>query len=276
MLGLILGYLWCESIGIVTAAAIWLRYGEEREFLDANYRLQCWWASALKRIGERCFRLQFELTGCDTLSGPGVLMLPRHTSIADTLIPMVFYAIPERIRLRYVLKRELLLDPCLDIVGNRLPNYFVDRGGEDSVRAASGVAQLVSDMAPYEGLLLYPEGTRYSVAKVSALRQRWQGNSERLAQLERWRHVLPPRTGGILAALGTNPGRDLVFCAHTGFEGSSHFRTLINGAWSGARIRVHFWRIPFAMIPTDEAGRLSLLFEQWDRMDRWVSLHANA
>jgi steroid 5-alpha reductase family enzyme len=27
---------------------------------------------------------------------------------------------------RHVLKRELLWDPCLDVMGNRLPNYFGD------------------------------------------------------------------------------------------------------------------------------------------------------
>ena len=139
-LAFILGYLWCETLGILASTWLWLRFRRADEFLDANYRLQCWWAQSLKRIAGYLFRLDFELTGLEALAGPGALMLPRHASIADTLIPMVFYAIPRRIRLRYVLKRELLFDPCLDIVGNRLPNYFVDRGGEDSDRAAAGVA----------------------------------------------------------------------------------------------------------------------------------------
>ena len=68
---------------------------------------------------------------------------------------MVFYAIPFGVRLRYVLKKELLFDPCLDIVGNRLPNYFVDRGGQDSERARRGVAELVRDLGPDEGALIY-------------------------------------------------------------------------------------------------------------------------
>lgn len=275
MLGLAVGYLWCETLGILAAAAIWLRYRRRNLFLEANYRLQCWWAATLKDLATRLFRLEFELSGLDALAGTGALMLPRHTSIADTLIPMVFYAIPERVRLRYVLKRELLLDPCLDIVGNRLPNCFVDRGGQDSDRAVAGVAALVKDMGADEGLLLFPEGTRFSAARVGSLRTRWQHDRKRLDQLDRWTHVLPPRTGGFLAALDANPGRDLLFCAHTGFEGSSHFRTLVNGAWSDTRVRIHFWRIPFEEIPLDREARISLLFEQWDRMNRWVSLHAS-
>jgi 1-acyl-sn-glycerol-3-phosphate acyltransferase len=274
-LGLLLGYLWCETIGITVATWLWLRHRDRQRFLQANYRLQSWWAATLKRIAERLFRLDFHITGQDALSGDGALMLPRHASIADTLIPMVFYAIPRQIRLRYVLKRELLLDPCLDIVGNRLPNCFVDRSGEDSAGARAGIARLVAGMAADEGLLLFPEGTRYSIARVRSLRSRWREDPERLGQLDRWSHVLPPRTGGFLAALDANPGKDLIFCAHTGFEGSSHFRTLINGAWSGARIRIHFWRVPFAAIPHDRAARALLLFEQWDRMAHWVSLHSS-
>ena len=101
-------------------------------FLDANFQLQCWWANALKRAAETLFSLRFTVEGAEALDGPPAIMLPRHASIADTIIPIVFYAIPHRTRLRYVLKRELLLDPCLDIVGNRLPNCFVARTGEDA------------------------------------------------------------------------------------------------------------------------------------------------
>jgi 1-acyl-sn-glycerol-3-phosphate acyltransferase len=275
-LGFALGYLWCEVLGVLASLAIWMRYPRSRQaFLEANYRLQCWWASTLKRIAERLFHLSFEVSGEEALTGPGAILMPRHTSIADTLIPMVYYAIPMGIRLRYVLKRELLLDPCLDIVGNRLPNYFVDRGGEESARAAAGVAELTRDMARNEGLLLYPEGTRFSPGKHSRLEERWRHDPERRAQLDRWQHVLPPRTGGTMAALAANPGRDLVFCAHVGFEGASHFRHLVKGAWCGARIRIHFWRVPFEMIPHTAEERLAFLFDQWDRMDRWVSLHGD-
>ena len=55
-------------------------------------------------------------------------MLIRHASIVDNLLPAELVARPHGIRLRYVLKRELLADPCLDIAGRRLPNYFVRRG----------------------------------------------------------------------------------------------------------------------------------------------------
>jgi 1-acyl-sn-glycerol-3-phosphate acyltransferase len=272
----VLGYLWCESIGILSSFYIYLRYrprsrGADRgSFIDANYRLQYWWSDALKRLAENLFRLTFEVRGSEALGGVPALVLPRHASIADTIIPMVFYAIPEQVRLCYVLKKELLLDPCLDIVGNRLPNYFVDRGGEDSEQARRGVARLVGDLAADEGVLIYPEGTRFSPAKHAALRSRYADVPEILAQLDRWPLLLPPRLGGTLALLEANPGRDLLFCAHRGFEGSSHFGTLINGSWMRARIQITFWRVPFADIPQDGTARTMFLFKQWDRMNREV------
>ncbi len=268
----VLGYLWCETLGVAAAFWLWLRHcGRNRDpFLAANFRLQCWWSNALKVIAERLFRLEFQVSGASALDGPPALLLPRHASIADTVIPIVFYAMPRHVRLRYVLKRELLLDPCLDIVGNRLPNYFVDRGGQDSDRARRGVGALVAGLAADEGLLLYPEGSRCSTARREALRARSAGNPHMLAQLERWPSLLPPRLGGFLAMLEANPGRDLVFCAHAGFEGSSHFASLINGSWIGGRIGIRFWRVPFAAIPESRDARVAFLFGEWDRMQREV------
>ena len=271
----ILGYLWCETIGIVTALLIWLRYRRRADFLAANYRLQCWWANALKAIAEKLFRLNFEVRGSDALEGPPAILLPRHASIADTIIPMVYYAIPQKIRLRYVLKKELLIDPCLDIVGNRLPNYFVDRGGQDSESARQGVATLLSDLDSNEGVLIYPEGTRFSKAKHTALRIRYADSTELQAQLARWQRLLPPRLGGSLALLQANPDRDLLFCAHSGFEGSSHFSNLINGSWMNARIRIQFWRIPYTQVPKEEEAQTGFLFEQWDRMEQTVEALQN-
>ncbi|MFM8355635.1 MAG: 1-acyl-sn-glycerol-3-phosphate acyltransferase [Gammaproteobacteria bacterium] len=267
----IVGYLWCESIGVVSAGWIALRHRGRDDFLRANYRLQCWWASALMHIAKRLYRLHFDVTGTEALRGAPGLMLPRHTSIADTIIPMVFYAVPQQVRLRYVLKRELLIDPCLDIVGNRLPNLFVDRSGQDSERARQDVAKLVANLGPDEGVLIYPEGTRFSRARHQALMSRYAASPDMLAQLARWPDLLPPRLGGTMALLAANPGRDLVFCAHTGFEGSSHFSTLVNGAWRSAHVRIHFWRVPFADIPTDRASQVAFLQAEWDRMQAWLA-----
>jgi 1-acyl-sn-glycerol-3-phosphate acyltransferase len=282
-------YLWCETIGIASSVWLWLRHGfptrnvatqdggdRWQRFLDGNFALQCWWANALKVSAERLFDLRFIVDGANALDGPAVIMLPRHASIADTIIPMVFYAIPHHIRLRYVLKRELLFDPCLDIVGNRLPNCFVARSGVDAQADIDRVTSLARDLGANEGFLIYPEGTRFSVERqqraLAALAVRV--SSAELERMRGWTELLPPRPGGARALISAAPNLDLVFCAHTGFEGASHVSQLVNGSWIGADIRIRFWRVDHRDIPSDEAEQREFLFAQWDRMQETVvALH---
>ncbi len=275
----ILAYLWCESIGIVCSGWLWIRNGfptrggaRWQRFVAGNFALQCWWANALKRAAERLFQLRFSIEGSDALDGAPVIMLPRHASIADTVIPMVFYAAPHQVRLRYVLKRELLLDPCLDIVGNRLPNCFVARSGTDAQDDIDKVVELTRDLAADEGFLIYPEGTRFSEARRARVLDSLAARvaPAALQRMSRWTDLLPPRTGGACALIDHAPDLDLVFCAHTGFEGASHFSTLINGSWIGADIRIRFWRVARADIPRDTAAQREFLFTQWDRMQDTV------
>jgi 1-acyl-sn-glycerol-3-phosphate acyltransferase len=276
----LLTYLWCESVGIAVSFWLWIRRGfptrssaRWSEFLDDNFVLQCAWASALERAAETLFALRFTLTGADALAGPPAIVLARHASIADTIIPMVFYAIPHRIRLRYVLKRELLLDPCLDIVGNRLPNCFVARSGADAGADIPRVEALARDRGANDGFLLYPEGTRFSPAR----RERVLANladrlpTDELARMQRWTDLLPPRPGGALALIEAAADLDLVFCAHTGFEGASHFRSLVNGSWIGADIRIHFWRVRRRDVPAGSDARRAFLLDQWDRMQESIT-----
>lgn len=54
---------------------------------------------------------QLEVEGVNALQPGPLVVLMRHASLADTLLPAVVIA-SHGIRLRYVLKRELLWDPC--------------------------------------------------------------------------------------------------------------------------------------------------------------------
>ena len=89
-------------------------------------------------------------------------------------------------------------------------------------------------------------------------------------QLERWPKLLPPRLGGCLGLLGANKHHDLLFFAHSGFEGSANFAELINGSWSHSNIHLEFWRVPFNEIPLGAEQQKAFLFEQWDKMHATV------
>ena len=268
-------YLLCETAGVLVSVAIWLRYRSDQEqFLAANFVLQCKWAKALMDCATFLFQLKFRIHHPEALDGPSVILLPRHASIADTVLPMTYYAVPQNRRLRYVLKRELQWDPCLEIVGNRLPNLFVDRSNQNTEEEVARVAHLLETCPADEGVLLYPEGTRFSKAKHKELQLKAEPNSVLAEQIERWPELLPPRLGGCLGLLGANKHHDLLFFAHSGFEGSASFAELMNGSWCHSEVHLDFWRVPFAEIPVEPDEQKQFLFRQWDEMHRRVE-HLN-
>ncbi len=280
-LGFLVWYLWCETLGVLASTGLWL-WAKLRRWpatapanLAAHYALQHWWVRRLFGGARRLFGFRLHISGTDALPGPAPILLSRHASLADTLLPFVTYALPQHKRLAYVMKRELLWEPCLDIVGQRLPNCFVDRDAEDGSREAGLIARLLQQLAADTTLVIFPEGTRFSPARQQRALTRLADKvpAALLMRMQGWTHLLPPRLGGPLALLAANAagiGRDLLFCAHQGLEEASHFRSLLRGSLIGQKVSIHFWRIPFAQIPKDEDGQRALLLAQWDEMQAQV------
>jgi 1-acyl-sn-glycerol-3-phosphate acyltransferase len=266
-------FLLCEVGGVVVAFFLWwTRPAGRRAFLRRNFALQTRWAALLMNGARRLFRLSFDVEGEDCLDvDKPLLVMIRHVSIGDTLIPAYFIARRTGRLLRYVLKRELLWDPCLDIVGQRLPNTFVRRGTGDR-REIEKLDELSAGLGADEGVLIFPEGTRFTPSKrEQVLRRLAAQNEPRLLEAAAdYQHVLPPRLGGALRLLNSVPDGDVVFCAHTGFEGISTLGDLWRGSLMDRTIRVRFWRAPRASIPADDDGRAAWLLEQWRSVDAVV------
>ncbi len=275
-------YLWCETFGIIASFLVWLAAAvsgriKSEEYQRWNLRLQSMWASVLWTAGKRIFGLRVRIENCGDLTKGPIILLVRHASIGDTVLPAVFVANRYGISLRYVLKRELLWDPCLDIVGNRLPNYFVRRGAVDGAAELAGVAGLMEGLGERDGVLLYPEGTRFSPAKLERIRKRFSesGDAESAGRAAVLTQVLPPRLGGVLTLLERNgtaaTPADVVLLAHTGFEGAASFAEFLRGALVGREVRMKFWRVPAADIPADRQGRIDWIHDQWGAVDEWVA-----
>lgn len=270
-------YLVCEVLGVAAAGMLWVVSGpwtgtSRARFLARNVALQGWWARALYHAAERVFRLRTVVEG-DALVLPGpILMLVRHVSQADTLLPVVYVTCRHGIALRFVLKRELLWDPCLDVVGLRLTNAFVRRGSGESAREIAAVQRLMDGLGSDEGVLIYPEGTRFTPTKRARVLEKLgeRGDAELVRRATRLQHVLPPHVGGVLGLLERNERADVVLCAHTGFEVAGTPSDLLGGALVGRTIRVRFWRVPRGEIPASAAARVGWLYDQWQRIDDWI------
>jgi len=269
-------YLNCEVFGLAAAFIAWLASGRifgfgKDLFIRMNLWLQSMWAWSLFAGSKKLFSVSFEVEGEECLShGPYVLFI-RHVSLADTIIPSIFITRRFGVVLRYVFKKELLWDPCLDVVGNRLPNAFINRSGSQTAIELNAIRRLCRDMGPQDGIMLYPEGTRFSQGKRDRALQRLResGHNDLYDAALRMTHLLPPRIGGARTILETARDADAVFCAHTGFEGAAHFSDFWSGVLVGQTIRIGFWRIPAKDIPRNDRS-VQWLYDQWRRVDRWI------
>ena len=266
-------YLLIDVAGILGLFGIWLGcgFGHDRErMVDWTWHFQQLWIGWFFGIVRVLLGLKVEVEGEECLRPGPVIVFIRHASIVDNLLPSVFIAARERIHLRYVLKRELLSEPCLDIAGQRLPNYFVRRDtGEEIERRR--VQALAEGMGPEDGFLLYPEGTRFTPERrdraLEKIAERDPARARRLARIE---YLLPPKAGGVLAVLDGAPGTDVVMMAHQGFDGMRLISDIWDGELAGRVIRMRFTRIPASEIPAGRDERVEWLDNVWLEMDDWI------
>ncbi len=274
-------YLSFEAMGLAVLGWIFLTGGaspgsvRQRERL---YRLERWWATALLRALLWLFGMRLEVEGLQAARPGPIVLVANHVSVADVLLPASLVADRLGIRLRYVAKRELLWDPCVDFAGHWLPNVFVRRGSADTPGDVARVQTLLEGLGPGDGVFLFPEGTRSTPQRrARLLAARAAGGKTELGErAERLSTLMPPRLSGVLGLLDREPAADVVFLAHVGFDGVRRIHDLWSGILIGRTVRVALWRCPRAGVPPDREGRIDWLFREWERLDAWVSGHRSA
>jgi 1-acyl-sn-glycerol-3-phosphate acyltransferase len=205
----------------------------------------------------------------------GVIVLARHCGPGDSLFIAWLLAVHHRLRLRVVLTALLRLQPSIDLAGDHLPLCFVGPGlfGRGRRRARECVEDGARSMTSGDALLLFPEGENYS-------RERWRralgklvasGAPRRMQRMRRNTYTLPPRLGGILAALTAAPDADVMFLAHSGFTDDGRDRPL----W---RLPVHrtflvsTTHVAAADVPRhDDAALSAWLDAAWTEVDDWIA-----
>lgn len=276
LLGFVELYLVLEMLLLSGSLLIWVgtaggRLIGRRTYETAHFAMQGFALGTLFRAAIVLLGLRFEVEGAEAAAPGPILLMMRHASLVDVLLPGALVANPHGIRLRYVLKRELLQDPMFDVVGSRIPNHFVSRTGADGAGEISAVRRLAEGLRSDEGVIIYPEGTRYTPAKQARALERLEaGDPELYAQAQKLRHLMPPRIGGPRALLEGAPDVDVVICAHDGLGGFAELGDLWGGGLVGQRVRVAFWRVPAAEVPERRREQMYWLFDQWTKVDDWI------
>ena len=260
-------WAWAEICGVVASFVLWA-FGMRRN-VAAHYALQRWWAGVLMKSLRAVCGIRVEVSGADALPNGPLIVLARHASLADSLVSAWVLGNLAGRRPRYVLKRELAFDPCLDIVGHRLPNHFVNREASDPAAEVKELEGLAHDMGDLDVVVIFPEGTRSNAKKraqrIAELEQRSPVRAERLRGLQ---HLLPPKPAGALALLNKQPTANVVVCAHTGFDGLDTFGGILRALSRG----VGSTRFELRVVPRPQGSdAVEWLDSLWIENDRRVA-----
>ena len=238
-----------------------------------HYAVMRWFVGTVARTALRVARVRVEVR--DSAIAEAVLeakaqpivALSIHSGEGDSLLVLDMLLRRYRRNPRIVMHQALSLDPLIDILGNRLPNRFVDpRGGDIEVE----IAAMSRGLGAHDAVLIFPEGGNFTperrLAGIRRLIRR--GHQAQAQQAQSMEHLSAPRPGGALAALESAPDADVVFMAHCGFPDG------FGQAWrelpDPKPILVQMWHVPAREIPAGTEARIEWLFGWWRTLDAWV------
>ena len=277
-------YLLLECVGLAIAFVLWVASGfgwklRSPAFQRMHYAVLHGLLAEVLATAAVLFHLEIDTDGVswspldDGIPGStnAMIVLSRHAGPGDSLLLVRTLMDRDHLRRpRIVLKDTLQWDPLLDVYLNRLPNAFMTSGRRDLAERVAGLAQ---GMGEEDALLIFPEGGNFSEGRrMRAIdRLRGKGLLSQAERAEQMRHVLPPRPGGVVAALQAAPHADVVFVGHTGLEHLSTAADLWDGLPMDSTVRLRWWFVPADEVPRDPAVQEDWLYDHWAELDRWVA-----
>ncbi len=259
-------------LGLWIASGFGRRSGSEA-MQRAHYAVMGWFVGGVYRAIVALARVEVSVVESDAAGaalsareGP-VVVLSRHAGEGDTLLVLHELLCRHRRGPRVVMHEALRLDPLIDVLGERLPNRFVDpRGGDTEVE----IAAMARELGQSGALVIFPEGANFTAQRRERGIQRLDraGHAEEAEWARGMRHVAAPRPGGTLAAIEAAPGVDVVVMGHSGFPtGPREVWRLLPEPQT---IEIRLWYEPASAIPTDRDEQIDWLFGWWRRLDDWV------
>jgi 1-acyl-sn-glycerol-3-phosphate acyltransferase len=277
VLWLMTAYLVVEVAGVIAMFGMWIASGfgwkvHSPAFQRAHYRLCGAMLRLLYRQARWVLRLTVEIDGVTPNAMPvgrPLLVLSRHAGPGDSFLLIHalinWYGREPRI----VLKRSLQWDPVIDILLNRLPNRFIVPGPE----AERQIADLAANLDGDDALVIFPEGGNFTPERWRRAIARLQrmGLNRMARKAEAMRNVLPPRPGGVMAALDACPTANIALVGHTGVD---HMRTVAD-VWRELPmdkvIMMQWWVEAPEDVPVEAHERIEWLYGWWARIDEWIA-----
>ncbi|MCP4449580.1 MAG: hypothetical protein GY811_30245 [Myxococcales bacterium] len=270
----IFSVLFIQALGLILLLGSWF-YGlflSRKGRAELNLNIEIFYIPKTIALAEIIYGMEIEIEDIACATPGPILLLSRHASVLDTIMPIKLLGQAHGMGMRIVQKSELLWNPIVDIASHRMPRAFIKRGTGNAERQVAHMQHLLSGITDRQALVVFPEGSRFSQAKKDKIVAKlYQNNPEAADQASQLQHILPARPAGTCALLEARPDIDVVFLAHTGLEDANRLEDFIAGALYKKKIRMKFWRVPASEIPEDQEGRTDWLHQEWSKVDRWIA-----
>ncbi|MEV6492255.1 1-acyl-sn-glycerol-3-phosphate acyltransferase [Actinoplanes sp. NPDC051633] len=238
-------------------------YGLTRQFLRFLFWIARW-----------SLHLTIDVVGTDpdtALPGRPEIVVSRHAGPGDSFIlihALVNWFAREP---RIVLKATLQWDPAIDVLLNRLPSRFI-MPGKQKANLEEQVGELADGLDDNDAFVIFPEGGNFTprrrVKAIEFLRRK--GMPDLAEKAEDLRNLLPPKPGGLLAAIDAAPDSGVVFVAHTGLDRMMTVADVWRELPMDKKLVMRFWSVAPEEIPATEEERVTWLYEWWALIDSWV------
>ena len=278
MIAIVVAFAGYHLAGMLACLGLWVASGfglrsRSETMVRAHYRVLAWFVAGVYDTIVRLARVTVNVTesaaGGAVLSTPNrpVVVLSRHAGEGDTLLVINELLCRHNRGPRVVMHDALRLDPLIDVLGDRLPNRFVDPRGGDTEKE---IAAMASELGETAALVIFPEGANFTEQRRERGIQRLAeaGHTDQAEMARGMRHVAAPRPGGALAAVGSSPAADVVIMGHDGFPNG--LREVWRLLPEPQTIELRLWHEPADSIPADHDERIDWLFGWWRTLDEWV------
>jgi len=273
----LLCYLALEAVGLVVMFSLWVASGfgatiRSERMQNAHYGFMRWWLSAINGVAKKVFHMRVVIEDRPEPRAGPILVFCRHAGPGNSMLLIGTIMVGYRRHPRIVMLAKLQWEPLYDVMLNRTPNRFIKHDPTRRELYTNAITALATGLGDADAFVLFPEGKdftpRVRMRAIEYLKNK--GLRAAAERAEKMAHVLPPRHGGVMAAMAGAPQADVVLVAHSVLEDVGSFKELWSRIPFQRPIVARYWRIAPAEVPTEQDAVIEWLYGWWERIDRWI------
>lgn len=280
-------WLTAETLTLMCCLGLWIASGfgarlRTERYTRRHYAVLHRLLGLIYRAGAWAFGVRVEVAEPEPVAGEQearpprpVIVLSRHAGPGDSVLLVHHLLAVYGRRPRVVMKAAVQLDPSADVLAGRLPNVFISAGETGQGLFIEEIERLSRGLDAEGALVIFPEGGNWTPGRWrrGIRRLERKGRRDLASRAVQMPNLLPPKSGGVAAAIGACPEADVVFVAHAGLDDLVSAGAIWHSIPLRRPVRARWWRVPADQVPraADHEGQVKWLFDWWQRIDEWVS-----